>query len=51
VGARVYVTSGSEWKIVKAQSMGALGGVNYKSDDWDKQLLKMAGRFDVVVDR
>jgi NADPH:quinone reductase-like Zn-dependent oxidoreductase len=30
-GANVYVTSGSEEKIRKAISLGAKGGVNYKS--------------------
>jgi len=30
-GANVYVTSGSEEKIRKATSLGAKGGVNYKS--------------------
>ena len=37
-GCRVWVTSGSQEKIDKAKSMGASGGVNYKSDNWEKEL-------------
>jgi NADPH:quinone reductase-like Zn-dependent oxidoreductase len=32
-GANVYVTSGSEEKIRKASTLGAKGGVNYKSSE------------------
>ncbi|MFZ2898712.1 MAG: zinc-binding dehydrogenase [Saprospiraceae bacterium] len=49
-GATVFVTSGSDDKIEKAHRMGAAGGVNYKSEDWAKQLREMAGGFDVVID-
>ncbi|KAK7693879.1 hypothetical protein QCA50_003452 [Cerrena zonata] len=38
LGANVYVSSGSEEKIKKALSLGAKGGVNYKTDDWAIQL-------------
>lgn len=37
-GCRVWVTSGSQDKIDKAKSMGASGGVNYKSENWEKEL-------------
>ncbi|MFN0012924.1 MAG: zinc-binding dehydrogenase, partial [Saprospiraceae bacterium] len=48
--ATVFVTSGNDEKIEKALRMGASGGVNYRSDDWDKTLKAQAGGFDVVVD-
>ncbi|KAF3908279.1 Zeta-crystallin [Arthrobotrys entomopaga] len=37
-GATVFVTSGSEEKIAKAKELGAVHGVNYKQQDWSKQL-------------
>jgi NADPH:quinone reductase-like Zn-dependent oxidoreductase len=49
-GHEVYVTSGSDEKIQAAMKLGAVGGVNYKSDDWAKSLRKQAGGFDVIVD-
>lgn len=49
-GAEVWVTSGSEEKIKKAVALGAKGGVNYKTESWDKALLEQAGEFDVVID-
>ena len=49
-GAEVYVTSGSDEKLQRAISLGASGGVNYKRSDWDEDLKKMAGRFDVIID-
>jgi zinc-binding alcohol dehydrogenase/oxidoreductase len=49
-GARVYVTSGSEEKLGKAMSLGALGGVNYNNGRWVKDLQDLAGSFDVVID-
>lgn len=49
-GAEVYVTSGSDAKIARAQSLGARGGVNYHNDDWDAELKKMCGGVDVVID-
>src|SRR5688572_21811329 len=49
--ARVYVTSGSEEKINKAKSMGALGGFNYKDEDWAAKAQKESGGgFDIVID-
>ena len=49
-GAQVWVTSGSSEKIVRAQTLGAMGGVNYRDADWAESLQKQAGRFDVIVD-
>jgi zinc-binding alcohol dehydrogenase/oxidoreductase len=49
-GARVYVTSGSDEKISKAVTMGAFGGVNYKSDNWVGTMRDLAGGFDVTID-
>lgn len=53
-GARVWVTSGSEDKIEKAKQMGALGGVSYKEDGWDKKLLGLLPKerplFDAIID-
>jgi NADPH:quinone reductase-like Zn-dependent oxidoreductase len=50
LGARVFVTSGDEAKLAQARQMGAAGGVNYRAADWDKQLAKMTGGVDVVID-
>lgn len=53
-GCNVYVTSGNQEKIDKAVSMGAKGGVNYKSKDWEKDLLKKLPKdrpyLDAVID-
>jgi NADPH:quinone reductase-like Zn-dependent oxidoreductase len=49
-GANVYVTSGSEEKIEAAVKLGAKGGVNYKNEDWDKELKSISGGFDVIID-
>ena len=50
LGARVFVTSGDEAKLEQARQMGASGGVNYRAEDWDKQLAKLTGGVDVVID-
>lgn len=49
-GAEVWVTSGAEEKINKAVALGAKGGVNYKSENWDNTLLEQAGEFDIIID-
>ena len=53
-GANVYVTSGDEAKIEKAKSLGAKGGVSYKSESWEKELLKQLPEdrpyIDAVID-
>ncbi|POY76375.1 hypothetical protein BMF94_0572 [Rhodotorula taiwanensis] len=41
IGANVWVTSSSPDKIKRAQELGAKGGVNYRDEDWSKQLLKL----------
>jgi NADPH:quinone reductase-like Zn-dependent oxidoreductase len=50
LGARVFVTSGSDEKIEKAKEFGAEGGVNYNSEDWSKELKGMTGGVDLSVD-
>ncbi len=49
LGAAVWVSSGTNWKIERARAMGAAGGVNYHEQDWAEQL-KAAGGFDLIVD-
>ncbi len=49
-GAKVYVTSGKDHKLQAALKLGATGGVNYKKDDWHKELLAQSGGFDCVID-
>jgi len=43
LGARVFVTSGSDEKIRRAMELGAAGGVNYNSENWVKELQKATG--------
>jgi zinc-binding alcohol dehydrogenase/oxidoreductase len=51
LGARVYVSSGSEDKLAKAVALGAAGGVNYKDENWVDALKSMTGGgFDVIID-
>jgi NADPH:quinone reductase-like Zn-dependent oxidoreductase len=50
LGARVFVTSSSDASIAKAVDMGALGGLNYKDDTWRKQIGKLTGGIDVVIE-
>ena len=50
LGARVFVTSGSDEKIEKAKELGAEGGVNYNSEGWSKELKSMVGGVDLSVD-
>jgi zinc-binding alcohol dehydrogenase/oxidoreductase len=50
LGARVFVTSGSDEKIEMAKEFGAEGGVNYDSEDWSRELKGMAGGVDLSVD-
>jgi NADPH:quinone reductase-like Zn-dependent oxidoreductase len=53
-GANVYVTSGDQGKIDKAKSLGAKGGVSYKTDGWEKELKKQLPKdrpyIDAVID-
>lgn len=51
LGAEVWVSSGSAEKIERAKELGARGGVSYKEEGWEKQLVEMAGgELDVVID-
>lgn len=50
LGARVFVTSGDEAKLTQARQIGAAGGVNYRANDWEKQLARLTGGVDVVID-
>jgi zinc-binding alcohol dehydrogenase/oxidoreductase len=50
IGANVYVTSGDDTKIEKAIALGAKGGVNYKNENWAKELTLKAGGFDIIID-
>jgi zinc-binding alcohol dehydrogenase/oxidoreductase len=50
LGARVFVTSGSDEKIERAKEFGAEGGVNYNSENWSRELKSMAGGVDLAVD-
>ncbi|HAY34193.1 MAG TPA: zinc-binding dehydrogenase [Ignavibacteria bacterium] len=50
-GAKVFVTSGNEDKIINAVSLGAEGGVNYKSADWQNKLKDITeNKIDIVID-
>ena len=50
LGARVFVTSGSDEKIEKAKELGAEGGVNYNSEGWSRELKSVTGGVDLSVD-
>ncbi|AKD05444.1 zinc-binding dehydrogenase [Pontibacter korlensis] len=49
-GAEVWVTSGADEKIGLAQDLGAAGGINYKQENWGKDLKAQTGGFDVIID-
>ncbi|GAB1430036.1 zinc-binding dehydrogenase [Ignavibacteria bacterium] len=50
VGAKVFCTSGSNEKLEKAETIGAIGTANYRNENWDKQLLEQTGGFDLIID-
>jgi len=51
LGARIFVTSGSDEKLARAKQLGADGGANYKNADWGKQIVELSGGGpDVVID-
>ncbi|MGI9049466.1 MAG: zinc-binding dehydrogenase, partial [Rubrobacteraceae bacterium] len=50
LGARVFVTSGSDEKLELAKGLGAQGGVNYNSENWSRELKEMTGGVDLSVD-
>ncbi len=49
-GAEVWVSSGSEEKIKKAQELGAKGGAIYKDAKCYETLKEKSGGFDVAID-
>ncbi|MEW9672915.1 zinc-binding dehydrogenase [Ammoniphilus sp. 3BR4] len=49
-GANVFVTSSSEEKIERAKKLGAVGGVNYRLEHWMKDLKKIMGGADLIID-
>ena len=50
VGGQVYVTSGQPEKLKRATELGAMGGYNYKTENWQKAAVKESGGFDCVID-
>src|SRR5215471_1659721 len=51
LGARVFVTSGSDDKLARARELGVEGGANYKNPDWGKAITEMTGGGpNVVID-
>jgi zinc-binding alcohol dehydrogenase/oxidoreductase len=50
LGAKVFVTSSEDEKISKAKTLGAAGGVNYRSEHWVKDLKVITGGVDLSVD-
>jgi NADPH:quinone reductase-like Zn-dependent oxidoreductase len=49
-GAKVFVTGESDDVLGRARDMGALGGLLYTDPDWRKQVGKLTGGIDVVLD-
>ena len=52
LGARTFVTSGSDHKIERACALGAAGGVNYRGEQWGRKLRRLLeGRpLNVIID-
>lgn len=50
LGAEVFVTSSKDEKIERAKSIGAAGGVNYTSENWAEDLMRLTGGIDLSVD-
>ncbi|EGR49816.1 uncharacterized protein TRIREDRAFT_3364 [Trichoderma reesei QM6a] len=53
-GSNVYVSSGDPAKLERAKALGARGGVNYKSETWEKELAALLPQdrpyLDAVID-
>jgi len=49
-GAEVYVTSSSDEKIAAAKALGAADGLNYRDENWGKEMRKLSGGIDIVID-
>ena len=39
----MFVTAGTEEKIEKCKELGAVGGANYKTDEWDVKIKELNG--------
>jgi NADPH:quinone reductase-like Zn-dependent oxidoreductase len=50
LGANVYVTGENQEVIDRAIAMGAKGGLNFNEPEWRKQVMKLTGGVDVVLD-
>jgi len=50
IGAKVFVTSGSDEKIQRAITLGAAGGANYKTEKWYKSFIAEHGMVDLIID-
>lgn len=50
IGAEVWVTSSSPRKIQHAVSLGAKGGFDYRNTGWHRELIKLSGPIDLIVD-
>ena len=50
MGARVFVTSGSDDTLERARALGAEAGINYKDERWGKALQAQSGGIDLVFD-
>ncbi len=49
-GATVFAMAGNPEKIALVKQLGAKEGINYRVDDWAKQLEEEAGRVDLVLE-
>jgi zinc-binding alcohol dehydrogenase/oxidoreductase len=49
-GAKVFVSSSSEWKIKKALELGCSGGFDYNDEKWTEKALSEAGGFNFILD-
>lgn len=50
VGAKAWVTSSSPEKIQRAIEMGALGGFNYRDENWTKEMAQQAEAPNLIID-
>ncbi len=50
IGASVFATTGSEEKRGRLKDFGINGTVNYRELEWDKELKKAHGSFDLIID-
>jgi NADPH:quinone reductase-like Zn-dependent oxidoreductase len=49
-GMETSVTSGSPAKLAQAAGMGAHHSANYNTPDWQKDILRKTGEFDLIID-